>query len=754
MSAELNDLILIGCAPVPLAHYLKALGIFRIIAEQKDPGAKSYWKGDCFRLKTTLDGESLRLFFLEEYRPTPIIAPWNGGSGFYFQEEKLTEKDPLTGKKKKTGCRTQQTAATRAVQAILESKADRLKDYRKSLAIVKSLVKKMELDEAPGKEEKEKLIQAVRNSLPDQAIDWLDASVILTTEKPRFPPLLGTGGNDGNLDFSSNFMQRLADIFEFENENGKSKGQSVSWLDGSLFAENTDGLVSGIAIGQFFPGAVGGPNSVSGFSSDSPVNPWDYILMIEGALFFASATVKRLQANMPGVLSYPFSVHPSGVGYGSAAESDEKSARAEIWMPLWEKPTGLSELKSLMSEGRAQVGARPARNGVDFARAVASLGVDRGLKSFQRYGFLERNGKNFFSVPMERIMVSRKIQVELLDDVDGWLDYFRNKARSDNAPSSVGRALSLLELSILALCRESSNDQVQAWRVQDVLMALGRCERAIVLSSKWAKEAFVKPVSPLSREWLIMANDQSPEFFLAASLASVYGRYKDGENREFTMWLRSQIEPIDHVNLRSLDEKFENDAVWSDGEPISAMNDMFSRRIMMAVRSGARCYPDQGKIEADLGDIAAFIEGRINEKRMRDLLCGLILVDWRHVSENFIERKMESDTISPSASYALIKLCFAGRKVCDAEVPLVPQIHRRAATGDGFGALQLAERRLRASNLPVARVSTKIASELMKRTAAAQLFPIGERQTKHLTDIVLRPRVIQDENLTTMLRSE
>lgn len=754
MSAGLNDLTLMGCAPVPLAHYLKALGIFRIIAEQKDPGAKGYWKGDCFRLKTTLDRESVSSFFLEEYRPTPIIAPWNGGSGFYFQEEKLKEKDPLTGKKKKTGRRTQQTAATRAVQAILESKADRLNDYRKSLTIAKSLVEKLELDEAPDKEEKERLIQAVRNSLPDQAIDWLDASVILTAEKARFPPLLGSGGNDGNLDFSSNFMQRLADILEFENDSGKSKGNSVSWLDGALFGENTDGLVSGIAIGQFYPGAVGGPNSVSGFSSDSPVNPWDYILMIEGALFFASATVKRLQANMPGVLSYPFSVHPSGVGYGSAAESDEKSARAEIWMPLWEKPAGLSELKSLMSEGRAQVGARPARNGVDFARAVASLGVDRGLKSFQRYGFLERNGKNFFSVPLERIMVSRKIQVELLDDVDGWLDYFRNRARSDNAPSSVGRALSLLELSILALCRESSNDQVQAWRVQDVLMALGRCERAIVLSSKWAKEAFVNPVSPLSREWLIMANDQSPEFFLAASLASVHGRYKEGDNREFTMWLRSQIEPIDHVNLRSLDEKFENDAVWSDGEPISAMNDMFSRRIMMAVRSGARSYTDQGKIEADLGDIAAFIEGRINEKRMMDLLCGLILVDWSHVSENFIERKMQSDIISPSASYALIKLCFAGRKVCDAEIPLVLQIHRRAATGDGFGALQLAERRLRASNLPVARVSTKIAPELMKRTAAALLFPVGESKTSHLTDIVLRPRTIQDENLTTMLRSE
>ena len=107
MSAESNDLNFKGCAPVPLAHYLKALGIFRIVAEQVDQGAKGYWIGESFRFKTTMDRESLRNILFGEYSPTPIVAPWNGGSGFYFQEEKLKEKDPQTGKKKKTGRRTQ-----------------------------------------------------------------------------------------------------------------------------------------------------------------------------------------------------------------------------------------------------------------------------------------------------------------------------------------------------------------------------------------------------------------------------------------------------------------------------------------------------------------------------------------------------------------------------------------------------------------------------------------------------------------------
>jgi CRISPR-associated protein Csx17 len=28
---------------------------------------------------------ALTKFFLEEYKPTPIVAPWNAGSGFYLK---------------------------------------------------------------------------------------------------------------------------------------------------------------------------------------------------------------------------------------------------------------------------------------------------------------------------------------------------------------------------------------------------------------------------------------------------------------------------------------------------------------------------------------------------------------------------------------------------------------------------------------------------------------------------------------------
>src|SRR3990170_4150211 len=76
-----------GCAPVPLAHYLKALGILRLVSEQADPQARGWWEGERFRLMTQLDEEELLQFFLERYVPTPLASPWNKGSGFFYTND-------------------------------------------------------------------------------------------------------------------------------------------------------------------------------------------------------------------------------------------------------------------------------------------------------------------------------------------------------------------------------------------------------------------------------------------------------------------------------------------------------------------------------------------------------------------------------------------------------------------------------------------------------------------------------------------
>src|SRR5215831_7064488 len=77
------QIALSGCSPEPLASYLKALSLLRLVSEQKDSAARGWWERDVFYLDLECDEAELIRFFLEEYRPTPIVAPWNGGSGFY-----------------------------------------------------------------------------------------------------------------------------------------------------------------------------------------------------------------------------------------------------------------------------------------------------------------------------------------------------------------------------------------------------------------------------------------------------------------------------------------------------------------------------------------------------------------------------------------------------------------------------------------------------------------------------------------------
>jgi len=39
---------LTGCSPTPLANYLKALGILRLVAEQSDASARGWWQDEHF----------------------------------------------------------------------------------------------------------------------------------------------------------------------------------------------------------------------------------------------------------------------------------------------------------------------------------------------------------------------------------------------------------------------------------------------------------------------------------------------------------------------------------------------------------------------------------------------------------------------------------------------------------------------------------------------------------------------------------
>lgn len=738
----MESITLSGCAPVPLAHYLKALGILRLVSEQKDSTATGRWHRDQFILTSSLDREGLLKFFSEEYSPTPVLSPWNAGSGFYFQEEKLNKRDPRTDKKIKTGVRNQETAATRVVSEILRTEDPRLETYRKTIRQTKELLTAKGLISAPDTSgaDKDELVLELRSIWPDSAVEWLDCVAVLISSrnaksktglKPSYTTLLGSGANDGNADFTSNFMQRLAEILN-ASDSKKSK-----WLETSLFGDNNPSSKVAALAGQYSPGTAGGANSTAGFAGNFSINPWDYILLIEGTLFFAAAAMRQHNSNSDGTIAYPFCVVASGVGYASASIGDEKAGNSlteEMWLPLWSRNSSREELKAIFGEGRVQLRGKNAKNGVDFAQAVCSMGADVGLDSFQRVGFFVRNGKSVFATPLTRVIAKKNAGVDLLCDIDDWLNSYRRAANKETAPASVVRALKVLESRIFILCVRYTPEHLLA-----VFVALGQCEKAAAKSLKWSasEENYLKPLQGLRAIWIDQAWNHSTEFRLAASLASIAGKF----GKEW-LPLRCHLECVAAYPKKSEEitafDWAENDkhVCWSDASLPDVLNDILARRLILNEDTEKRF-----ELWSSLSDIKAFIDGETDNTLLANLIWSMSLINWRERAARPSEPR-ERQPVPPTL-YAMLKLCFppVQKELPDdvLAVPVVPSIHRHAAQGRGIQASEGALRRLRASGYrPIAR-QLLMEGDRVKRTAAALLFPISNQTLKALVQQTTRP---------------
>lgn len=702
-----HTIALPGCKPSPLAHYLKALAVLRLVAEQVDANARGYWKDDQFYLVSRLTQDELTSFLLNDYRPSPVVAPWNGGSGF-------NPKDNVA-----------------AIDAIAQGESPRHSLYRETISSAKQVLDALGITEKVSKEQKPELLQACRSELPDGALDWFDAAVVLLEDGPAYPPILGTGGNDGRLDFTNNYMQRLNDVVS--PGDGTPSPSSQVWLRSALFEAAVDSLGRKQSIGQFLPGSAGGANATQGYDGDSLINPWDFVLMIEGALLFASASSRRLESVSSGALSAPFTVRASGVGYGSASESDPGDSRGEIWLPLWSEPASCRELRTLFSEGRATVNRRAAKNGVDFARAVASLGVDRGIEAFERTAFHVRNGLSYFAIPLGRVPVVRNARVDLINAIDPWLDSFFRQARANTAPGRVASAARRLEEAIFALT-QGGGAQGGA-PLYGLLLALGNAESALAGSFAWTKKSGLQPLSLADPQWALDAYDNSAEFRLAAALVSLRRKSAKGpKSGHVGLRMRQHIEPVTATkNAWRWADNPSRDVVWNEARPLESMHAVLKRRLIAASQSGSSHWPDIGDRSARLQDVAAFIEGRIDERKFSTVVSALSLLDTIPPLP-----VPEHDAWGPDAVYGLLKLCFAGWAVREKEVPLNSAIIHRAIAGSP-NALTTASRRLRASGLAPSVAVAHASPEQLRRACAALLFPLSSHDIHTLARAVLRP---------------
>lgn len=696
-----------GCAPAPLAHYLKALAVLRLVSEQADPTARAWWKDDVFYLATELDEDALLAFFCERYAPTPVLSPWNGGSGFYPGDNK-------------TG-----------VSALVSSSHPRFLAYRDALALVARHVG--EWDEAPEKgTAKDDFIAWCFRSWPVGPLHWLSAAVAPAADGGgKFPALLGTGGNDGRLDFGNNYMQRLLEIID--PSTGTSTSDGRSWLESALLAKTRAGLLSDRAIGQFFPGAAGGANGTTGFDAKSLINPWDFVLMLEGAMVLRVSALRKLDSNELVQAAAPFALRAMVEGFASAAPGDD-AARGEQWLPLWSRPAVHAEVEALFAEGRLTSGGAPAQNALEAARAVARLGTARGVTTFTRVGYLVRNGLSNLAVPLGTFRVAHNPRVRLLDEVDDWMTRLRRAAGGKTAPAAFERVIHELEGRALAVCQATATRDDWAALVE----ALGEAEDTLVTRGKATAEARLRPLPELSFDWFLAADDGSPEMRLALAIASqrAPARTKLGSIRAHCL----PLEPGERFARFATGEsglRSDRRVVWTGRDLVSDLAAVAVRRAAEGHREEASGFPLVGAAFASLSDVRAFLEGRVDDGRIGRLARGFMSLDFSKVPS--LARDDHRSRAAAIPLYAMTRLAYLPESigVLSADYDALGlRLLESGRLADGARAIA---RKLSAKGLrPKLRVFGGDAA-FARRLAASVAIPVSFSDLSYLLDVAVKP---------------
>ncbi len=498
---------LTGCRSTPLLSYLRGLGILSILHKQCSSELLSFWKDSTLHINSDLARDAIQGFFLESYKPTPMLSPWNGGGGFRTLKcekgERAVAKIESNDSSRFAPFRF---AIEEARRAWGEGMASGWIEERWEKQVGKN-------DKYILKVDKSTFLARCRSLFPDEALDWLDATVVIADEKkPQYPLLLGTGGNLGRLDLATNYMEALSFLLD-----PRHRKRSAKLLSHSLFDEGHPRLDKK-PVGQFSPGAAGTMNSSAFGSAESVENLWSFVLGLEGTLLFTSGIARRFGGSR-GMATTPFTVPSSPAGYTSA---EGENVKGEFWAPLWKRPLTVPELRRVIAEGRISWNGRHAAHGLDAAKALTTLGVDRGLGSFERYVIAERFGQSPLAVPVGTFDVAAQPadRVSLLGETDHWV----NRVRRQSPPGAARSALRRIDAAQMEVVRKPDRPEP----LQEFLTELASLEQTISRNPD-LREGVGFPLPPLDTgRWAEALEDNTFEWRLAAAIATQADRPPGG----------------------------------------------------------------------------------------------------------------------------------------------------------------------------------------------------------------------------------
>jgi CRISPR-associated protein Csx17 len=514
-----------------------------------------------------------------------------------------------------------------------------------------------------------------------------------------FNPLLGSGGNSGRRDFASGWKDAVTTLAKPDRK--WTKERLTDDLD-SFLRGRACKCLGDFSAGCWFSAANKAFNSGTAKPSQKgQVTPWAMVLACEAFPLLQGGTSRQLGARRRATSAFPF------VTKAAAPESAGEAGRviAELWLPVWHRPMSPTEMATLFSRGRAEVGGRGALTAPAFSAAILRRGVDAGIDEFRRFVLFHTTSENTFESRLASVVpVGERCDGTLADAVDVALA-LRDALPPDRKKGErwiysglrgpVDRTL--IELSArpdAESARALVDSLVTALRGVDRNRGHRRANVSFrLLPSEWAR-SLVGEYDPIT-----------PEIRLAFALASLRPTMVPPPSRRepvtaplLAYWLGADT---NRGKWWTISEAVPLRRVWSGSEFATSAAAVLQRRLIEERPDAVP--PFDGRARVGLADIEALLESSLDEAELTRWLFRFSLFSQTGVrlaarSPRPVDGS-EVKVISPAlALFALLKPLFDSRLIRSeavgasrsARVGALSEITALLARGDMNAAVQSA----------------------------------------------------------------
>jgi CRISPR-associated protein Csx17 len=574
-----------------------------------------------------------------------------------------------------------------------------------------------------------------------------------------FNPLLGSGGNASNRSFSKGWTAARDELAKALAPAAGSSATVVADLGGFLRGGDCV-LEKDWGAGSWFSQAVETANSGQAPTSKGQVTPWAMLLACEALRMFAGSPSRRLGSRARATAAFPFATE----GPAPGTQGEAGKARAELWLPLWERPMTLPELRWLFWRARAEVGPRGATTPAAFGAAVLRRGVDAGLTGFARFRLASTTGQTF--EPHFEGLVSLVAPAPAVAQVEGRvaesvLGLFEQLPRDEK----VGKRWRIrgfrapIERALVARAAEPANSATARIIADALVRVLDRVDRSQpvrrqglrwhLLPCAWLLALFGDEEPPLEARLAMAVASLLPTGEVPAFPAYRFGLELNGN------WAQHPPQPPARW-------------VWRARDVEQGLIALVHRRLVEAERKGedrggGSSLPFSARVYVSLADVGAWLRGNVDESLLARWIGRMALLDWRGFRQAGVADERLRKLVRPRseevvidgnlALYGLLRplvdprtiIALDGRPLLaeESRARTVGAARRLAAllsVGATAAALDHARSRYAIGLRPLAAIGAPLTSLRPRRLLASLAFGAPEQSLARVAERFLRPR--------------